>query len=426
MALNALVCFMKAPIAGKVKTRLAKRIGDERALAVYEMFIKHLLSLPVPLFCERFIAYDTPNISSALPPYLQNEKLFYQEGEDLGERMAHAFSYLFAKGYKKVVLVGSDIPSLSGSIIEEAFHALSHKDAILSPTVDGGYYLIGFNANTFTKEAFEGLAYSTPLVFKQTKARLANRMVAEGKKLHDIDTLEDLKAYDPMYPTKRLSVIIPVYYEDKTLLETLEILYANADKEEFEVIVIDTLERTTVESLHVKPVRIGYAPQGRASQMNEGARMAEGEMLLFLHADTHVPKHWDTLIKTSYDAGAFSLEIRSKHWGIRCIQTFANLRAVLTQIPYGDQGHFFKASLFNELGGYAPLPIMEDVEIMKRLKKQGKNITLLDASMSTSARRWEKEGIFYTTFRNRVLSFLYALGVSAQRLKAYYHPHKPT
>lgn len=424
MALNALVCFIKAPIAGKVKTRLAKRIGDERALAVYEMLIKHLLSLPVPLFCERFIAYDTPNISSTLPPYLQNEKLFYQEGEDLGEKMAHAFEYLFAKGYKKVVLVGSDIPNLSGNMIEEAFHALSHKDAILSPTADGGYYLIGFNANTFTKEAFEGMTYSTPLVFKQTKARLANRMVAEGKKLRDIDTLEDLKAYDPTYPTKRLSVIIPVYHENEALLQTLEVLYANADKDDFEVIVIDTLERTTVESLHVKqPIRIGYAPKGRASQMNEGERMAEGEMLLFLHADTHVPQHWDTLIKPSYQAGAFSLEIRSKHWGLRCIQVFANLRAVLTQIPYGDQGQFFKASLFRELGGYAPMPIMEDVEIMKRLKKQGTSITLLDAHMSTSARRWEKEGMFYTTLRNRVLSFLYWIGVSPIKLSRFYKTH---
>nr|MBP9613799.1 hypothetical protein [Sulfurospirillum sp.] len=83
-----------------------------------------------------------------------------------------------------------------------------------------------------------------------------------------------------------------------------------------------------------------------------------------------------------------------------------------------------KASLFKEIGGYAPIPLMEDVEIMKRLKKRGTAIMLLDAKVTTSARRWEKEGIVYTTLRNRILSFLYLCGVSPEKLKAYYQAHK--
>lgn len=423
MVLNALVCFVKAPIKGAVKTRLAKRIGDERTLVLYESFVRNLLSIPLPLFCERFIAYDTPNTSLALPEYLQHETLFYQEGDDLGEKMCHAFTYLFAKGYKRVILVGSDVPEITPSIIDEAFRALSHKDGILSPTFDGGYYLIGFHAHTFTQEAFKEIRYSTPSVFKETKARLKTLLLAEGKKLHDIDTLEALKAYMPNFPTKRISVIIPVYHEDETLLRTIQTLYAHSVENDFELILVDTLERTTLNDLHVKKARIGYAPKGRASQMNEGAAMAEGESLLFLHADTRLPKGWDTLIAPYYEAGAFSLAIDSPKIALKIIAFCANLRTRITKIPYGDQGQFFQASVFKKLGGYASIELMEDVEIMKRLKKQGVNITLLPQKAHTSARRWEKEGIFYTTFRNRVLSFLYLCGVSPSKLSAYYKAH---
>ncbi len=423
MVLNAVVYFIKAPIEGRVKTRLAKRIGQQKALSIYEGFVEHLLSLHTPLFSERFIAYDTPNTALPLPSYLTHEKLFYQEGEDLGEKMAHAFEYLFSKGYKKIILLGADIPDINSKVIEHALNALSQNDAIVSPTFDGGYYLIGFNAHTYTRRAFENIEFGTPNVYKQTKHQLKTLLLAEGKKLRDIDTLEDLKAYMPAYPTKRISVIIPVYREDETLLKTIQTLYHHASGDDFEVIVVDTQEKSTVNTLHVKHARIGFAPKGRASQMNEGALMAQGEILLFLHADTLLPQNWDKLIDNGYDAGAFNLAIASQHKGLKCIETLANLRTRLTQIPYGDQAQFFKRATFQDLDGYATIPLMEDIEIMKRLKKQRIAIALLDARVTTSDRRWKKEGIFYTTLRNRILSFLYLCGVSPSVLQAYYKPH---
>lgn len=422
---NALVYFIKAPILGKVKTRLAKQIGEHRALEFYEECVRKLVNLPIPLLCDVCIAYDTPKQEEPLPSYLQGFSYFYQEGENLGERMRHAFEHLFAQGYKRVVLVGSDIPAVDAKILSHAITALSTNDAIVSPTLDGGYYLIGFHAHTFRAEAFEGISYSQKDVFAKTKAKLKGALLTHGKTLRDIDTLEDLKAYDKTFKTKRISVIIPVYHEDEILLQTIETLYQNASAKDFEVIIVDTHECTTIDKLpFLSGVRIGYAEKGRASQMNEGANMAEGDILLFLHADTLLPKGWDKLICTNSNAGAFKLSIQNSKPIFKCIAFFANLRSAITNIPYGDQALFFKTSLFKTLGGYANISLMEDVEIMKRLKHHDEKVTILDAYVQTSSRRWEKEGVFYTTLRNRMLSFLYMCGISVQKLKAYYKENR--
>ena len=146
---------------------------------------------------------------------------------------------------------------------------------------------------------------------------------------------------------------------------------------------------------------------------------AKGDRLLFLHADTSVPKHWDELVKNGGKVGAFRLGIDSPKRIFRAIETLVHFRTSMTKIPYGDQGHFFETPFFRQLGAYAQIPLMEDIDIMKRAK-QIEKINLLNAKVLTSARRWEKEGIVYTTLRNRILSLLYFLGVSPILLKKYY------
>jgi len=428
MPKNALIYFIKAPLLGKVKTRLAKSIGDEMACMVYEQCVKKLLANK-PQNGDIFIAYDQGDTQCELPPYLENYSLFLQSKGDLGHKMYEAFAHVFSLGYTQAMLVGSDIPEINEHILEEAFFLLHSSDAVLSPTFDGGYYLIGFHANTLKKEAFEEMAYSTSSVFKETKKRLFPLHVKHGKRLRDIDTLEDIKACAPHMLPKlpHISVIIPVYHEDETLLRTIETLRQNAMHNDFEMIIIDTLALTTINRLHVKDIRTGSAPQRRASQMNEGARMAQGDILVFLHADTLLPNAWDARIEEALHvkkAGAFSLGIDDMHCALRFIETMANIRTKLTHIPYGDQAHFFQASFFKAIGGYAKIPLMEDVEMMKRIKKQGETIALLNEKVLTSSRRWHKEGIFYTTLRNRVLSFLYWVGVKPKHLKNYYRWHK--
>ncbi|MBV5278048.1 MAG: TIGR04283 family arsenosugar biosynthesis glycosyltransferase [Campylobacteraceae bacterium] len=421
---NALIYFIKAPIQGKVKTRLAKSIGDEEATTFYLHCVEKLLRLKAPPKCDIFIAYDDVDEKISLPTCLENTNLFYQTKGDLGVRMCEAFAHVFALDYENVILVGSDIPDIDETILKESLDLLSTSDALLSPTFDGGYYLIGFHAKTFTCKAFENIVYSQNDVFEKTLVQLKPLHVSHGQRLRDIDTIDDLKAYDTnFFPFPSISVIIPVYHEDETLLKTIDTLFQNAKENDFEIIVVDTSEKTTIDAFPLLHVRTGIAPKGRANQMNEGALMAKGDRLLFLHADTRVPKHWDELVKKGGKVGAFKLGIDSPKRIFRVIETLANERTLRTHIPYGDQGQFFQTSFFRELGGYAPIPLMEDIDIMKRIKQRGEKINLLEERVLTSARRWEKEGIVYTTLRNRVLSFLYFMGVSPQYLVKRYKPH---
>lgn len=417
MHTNALIYFIKAPIQGRVKTRLAKSIGDEKATAFYRYCVEKLLALKAPQACDIFIAYDAMFETVSLPSC----HLFLQTKGDLGQRMHDAFVHVFALGYQSVILTGSDIPHIDEAILEDSFTLLSASDALLSPTLDGGFYLIGFHALTFTCKAFENIIYSQNDVFAKTLAQLKPLHVSQGKMLRDIDTIDDLKAYDTnFFPFPSISVIIPVYHEGETLLKTIDALFQNAKENNFEIIVIDTSEKTTIGAFPLLHVRTGIAQKGRAHQMNEGALMAQGDKLLFLHADTRVPKHWDEIVKKGGKVGAFRLGIDSPKPIFRTIETLAHFRTTLTQIPYGDQGHFFETSFFRQLGGYTQIPLMEDIEIMKQVKTRGEKITLLDEEVLTSPRRWEKEGIIYTTLRNRILSLLYFLGVSPILLKKYY------
>jgi rSAM/selenodomain-associated transferase 2 len=158
--------------------------------------------------------------------------------------------------------------------------------------------------------------------------------------------------------------------------------------------------------------------------MNAGAAQATGSVLLFLHADTRLPENWrrvvtDTLEKPGVVAGSFGFRISESFPGRRLVEWTTNLRSRWLQNPYGDQTQFLRRALFEELGGFADLPIMEDYELNQRLRRRGR-VATAGASATTSGRRWQKLGIVQTTLINKMIITGFHLGVCPHKLARIY------
>ncbi|MEX1298165.1 MAG: TIGR04283 family arsenosugar biosynthesis glycosyltransferase [Desulfotignum sp.] len=224
-----------------------------------------------------------------------------------------------------------------------------------------------------------------------------------------------------------ISVIVPVFREAETINQFLGTVQKVFPAPGHEIIVVDgSPERETLAAIHLPQIRQSGSGKGRARQMNRGAAMAKGTILLFLHADTMLPGNaadviTHTLLRDpGLAGGAFSLGINDDRLPLKIIEWSANLRSRLTRAPYGDQSLFFRKAYFDRVGGFREIPIMEDLELMTRIRKQGGRIHILMQKSVTSSRRWKKEGIVACTLRNWLIRLLYHLGVSADRLAAFY------
>lgn len=224
----------------------------------------------------------------------------------------------------------------------------------------------------------------------------------------------------------RISIIIPVLHEQSTIQTILQHLQNLPDSPSFEIIIVDgSKDQDTIATITDPFIITCPSKKGRATQMNTGANFAQGEVLLFLHADTFLPKNAlqlisETLKYSTYVGGAFRLHIHSKKFVFKLISAFTTMRSRITRIPYGDQAIFLRASFFNQIGKYANIPILEDVELMKRIRKAGENICILPYPVVTSARRWEQQGILSTTFCNFMISLLYRCNVSPHKLQKWH------
>lgn len=193
---RCLLFFIKNPEKGKVKTRLASAIGDERAVKLYRRFLFEMLSTLNRGTFLFYLCFHPGDSLNDLKHWLGDHYLYTpQNGENLGERMKNGFMEAYTMGFKRVVLIGSDIPDLPLEFIEEAFTSLKEKDAVIGPSLDGGYYLIGFKDRTFSSQVFKGISWSTERVFEQTTKILEREGLTVHflKPLRDIDTIEDLR-----------------------------------------------------------------------------------------------------------------------------------------------------------------------------------------------------------------------------------------
>lgn len=189
--------------------------------------------------------------------------------------------------------------------------------------------------------------------------------------------------------------------------------------------MVDGNRTSTIETITFDNIIKISSKKGRANQMNAGAKIASYETLLFLHADTILPNNALELISKNFKnkhivAGAFDLSFATPNTLLTIIATIASYRSRLTKLPYGDQAIFIRKDIFDEIHGYEDLLLMEDVNLMQKLKKLHYKIEILDQKVITSARKWENSGIIYTTLRNWVLLSLYFCGVHPNKLAKYY------
>lgn len=360
--------------------------------------------------------------------------LIEQRGVDLGARLTHAVQAALQQGVQRVVVIGTDCPDLSAALLGQAFDKLNQADLVLGPAADGGYYLIGLRAlRVPVEKLFSGIDWGTATVLQQTlaKARESGCRVAQLPTHSDVDYPEDLivcrqhpNVFATVLPTVRpdsLSIIIPTLNEAAHLEATLQQLRQHSG---IEILVADggSIDGTqAIAKRYGIPVITSQAGRGR--QMNAGAALARGEVLLFLHADSFLPadfpRHIQETLKSGAIAGAFRLRIDDARGGLRWIEAGANFRSQWGQRPYGDQALFVRAESFFKAGGYPNWSLMEDYELCRRLRKQGK-IALAKTAVKTSARRWQKLGLFTTTFVNQLTLAGFHLGFSPERLARWY------
>lgn len=195
---SLLIIFAKNPVLGKVKTRLAKTIGDEEALKIYNLLLRHTQALCDQLDLTKYVFYTDYIPENDIWSNGDAYKKHIQEGDELGSRMYNAFRKGFAEGYKSIAIIGTDCPELRAAHIELAFDHLKTSDTVIGPAKDGGYYLLGMNA--LHKELFFNKSWSTSSVFDDTVDDLKNLKISYEllPTLSDVDTEEDLRLMHEM------------------------------------------------------------------------------------------------------------------------------------------------------------------------------------------------------------------------------------
>lgn|SRR5512135_580614 len=220
----------------------------------------------------------------------------------------------------------------------------------------------------------------------------------------------------------KISVIIPVLNEEKTIEASLRALLALAPHE---ILLVDGGSNDrTVEIGRRFAVNFISSERGRARQMNHGARHASGDVLLFLHADTRLPPSAFHDIAAALSdprnlGGHFDVELEGDHWMLKVISALINCRSRATRVGTGDQALFVRREVFERMGGYPDIALMEDIAFCRALKRLG-GVACLRSRAVTSARRWEVDGVWRTILRMWTLKSLFLAGVSPARLKRFY------
>lgn len=221
----------------------------------------------------------------------------------------------------------------------------------------------------------------------------------------------------------KLSIIIPVLNEELNL-SRMDRHLQSIQQQVHEVIIVDGGSvDNTLAIAHELTDSVIVSQPGRALQMNSGASLASGDVLLFLHADTLLPDNAARIVSNLSHRknywGRFDVRLSSSRFVFRLIEAMMNLRSCLTSIATGDQAIFIERGLFDRVGGFPEIALMEDIEISRRLKKISKPVCIRQKVISSS-RRWESKGVVVTVLLMWKLRLYYFFGASPEKLKQLY------
>lgn len=424
------------------KTRLAAQFGFDGAATLARAFFADAWAT------ARSLRWAEPRLVTTEPqaPEWRSAGIrsAWPQGEgDLGARQETALRRALAGGATGAIAIGTDSPGLPAERLEAARAALEAADAVLGPSADGGYYLIGLRS--CPEGLFAGLPWSSGETFDRTRERLLERGLSVEilPAWFDIDEPDDLavlqrrldrgeltapataRALSRLAPrAPRISVVVPVLDEERRVEAALRAVAAAGWHE---VILVDggSGDRTVERARSVPGVRVLESPRGRARQMNRGAQAATGEVLLFLHADVVLPgdaraRIVEALTDPAVVAGAFrtwTVPDGGKSW-LAPLLHLGDLRSRYSGLPYGDQAIFVRAGTFRQVGGFPDQPLMEDLELSRRLRRAGR-IRIVPARVRVSGRRFLARPLYYFLLVN-FMPLFYALGVPATRLARIY------
>ena len=429
-ACGSLGVFAKYPEPGRAKTRLIPALGAQGAAALHEQLVRHTLNGVGELLGLREVDAQiwtagadprtfADRFGTSLPCVAQVEG-------DLGERMLAAFRGMLRVS-RSGVIIGTDCPDLSAGLLTLAFEALQTADVVLGPANDGGYYLIGLKRPV--PALFENIKWSTPTVLARTLERAASLGLSVQllPTLNDVDEPRDLAVWErvrattaPAGEAPMLSIIVPTLNEAGRIGGLVDAV-RSAD---VEVIVADGGSDDNTRAIAAAHgARVIIAPRGRGPQLNAGGALARGRSLLFLHADTTLPDGFARLVQRTLDdpavaLGAFRFRLDRQGLLLRTVELAVRLRCGLFKMPYGDQAFFMRRDTFKNLHGFASIPLMEDIDLVRRARKIGR-VSVVEAAAVTSSRRWEVAGVARMTAINQACVIGFSLGVSPQRLAAW-------
>ena len=410
---RAVIVFTKVPEAGRVKTRMMPYLDGEECQELQICFLRDIRKALAGSESDRIICYDAGTDGSPDPLYRifgKRAKYLPQRGRDIGEKMLNACRDASDLGYSDCLLMGSDIPDVRTEDIREAFNKLENHDIVIGPSADGGYWLIGMHRPL--EVLFVNREYSHGSVFEELVRTADEEGLSYGlAAIHqDMDTPEDIenfrscmredaslrKSHTGRFVRDRMSIslVLPVYNEITTIDRMISQL--ERIRGDFEIIIADGGSTDGTCNRIPEGFRVIHTGKGRAVQMNAGVAASHGDILFFVHCDSELPEDPAGEIRrvmAKYEAGCFGVAFHSKQFFMLTNRVISNLRAGVHRIMFGDQGIFMTRELFDRIGGFPEIPIMEDYQLSLTLREMGVRTGMARHRIYTSDRRYPKQTV---------------------------------